>query len=203
MKTTARIPEPLITITTGVEHTHGRAGAHTHKGLNGHTWVDPTLMRVQAVAVRDALVRLLPEASAALTTRHQALDADLAALAEGFAALPPLAEDEVLVASHPAYDYLARRLGWTVINRTWVPDAVPSAAELDDLGAQLEGHRARVLLWEAEPLAAAAAALRERFGLASVVFDPGETPPAPEGPAPRSWLDVQRANLERLRAALR
>lgn len=202
VETASGLREPLIQVVDGAEHTHGTGGAHSHAGVNGHTWVDPTNLRAQATAVRDALIRLVPTAAEAITTRHVALDADLAALAAGFAALPPLGDDEVLVASHPAYDYLARRLGWTMVNLDWVPDAVPRTGALDALVGRLQGRHARAMLWEATPSPAAVDAVAQRLGVPSLVFDPGETLTPADRAAGRDWLAVQRDNLERLRTLL-
>jgi len=114
-----RFPDEWITFEEASAHKHGPSGTtHTHEGVDGHTWMDPVLAKRQAAAIRDALKRLLPESAASLDSRFDALAKDLDALDELFRALPT--EGRILVATHPAWNYPARRYGWKLVND---PDA--------------------------------------------------------------------------------
>lgn len=189
-----------IQFDTGVEHAHGGGTPHRHVGVDPHAWMDPLLWLEEARAVHEALVRTLGEAHrAALDGRLAGLEADLRALHEGWSALRPPA-GETLYASHPAYDYLAARHHWPVANLDLDPAEAPDAQTLDALRAALSEHPGRTVLWEAEPCDAAREALAE-LGLRGVVVSPGETLTAEQRAAGVDALDVQRANLERLRTA--
>lgn len=179
-----------------VAHSHGGGERHVHTGTDPHAWIDPLLLLEAGRAVHEALVRVLgPDARAGLDARLGSLEADLRALHDGFAALE-IPEGEWLYASHPAYDYLARRHGWSVVNLDLSPGEAPAQDVVQTVALQLERRPGRLILWEAEPGEAARAAFA-KLGLESVVFSPAEV--VADGD---DVLAVQRANLARLAAAL-
>ncbi|MCB9540160.1 MAG: zinc ABC transporter substrate-binding protein [Myxococcales bacterium] len=178
-------------------HTHGGA-AHTHGGLDGHTWLDPLQARQQAAAVRDALIAARPVLKATFEDGFDALAADLDALDAALRALPV---KQPLLASHPAYDYLARRYGWTVHNLDLDPEHAPDAAALKALtDARATAPTATILLWESAPTPAVRAAVDAASpGLQHVVFAPVE---AVEKPEETDFVAEMHGNVGRLGAAL-
>jgi len=163
-----------IEYSEATQHTHGPSGEHAHEGVDGHTWIDPVLAKRQAAAIRDGLIRLLPEQRAVIEANYAGLSRDFDDLDARFKALPK----GVILCSHPAWNYAARRYGWKSVNFE------PTDAGLE----QLEG---KVVLWEGEPDAAVAKRLRAP----SIVFDPCEA-------AGGDYFVRMRANLDRLKAAL-
>lgn len=195
--------ERWLEFDTGVTHSHGNEGQHTHKGVDGHTWLDPLQARDQAAAVLVGLKRVVPDATADLDARFAELVKDLEDLDRRFRALGTLADGETLVASHPAYNYLARRYGWRVVNADLDPEQVPDDEALAAIAAQLAagGKQARYMLWESEPLPAAAARVKERLGLESVLFSPCEMLAAEARAKGADYLSVMRDNAARLAVA--
>ena len=146
VRTAAAFSAEWITYEEAVSHKHGPKGdAHSHEGVDGHTWLDPQLAHKQAEAIRDALIRLLPADRERIESNFAALASDLQALDRAFSALPT--EGKRLVATHPAWNYPARRYGWNLVN--------DPAAKGD------------VRLWEGAP---------EKGGPKEVMFSPGEQP---------------------------
>ncbi len=183
-------------------HSHGAGGAHTHEGIDGHTWVDPQNAKMQAKAIADALARAFPAHATTFARNLAALQGDLDTLAARCAEATPLLAGVRLLASHPAYDYLAARHGWTIRNLDLDPEAALTDADVALLTAA-KGDAARcVLLWEAAPTPASDARLRE-LGIASVPFSPAENPSAADLAAGQDYLAIMRGNLDRLLAALR
>lgn len=203
VKTTALIKEPLRKVKDATVHSHGPGGAHSHEGLDGYTFVDPTLLREQVEAVRRALRGVAPHASERIDARAQALDDELAATAAAAAALRRPGEHEVVVTAHPVYGYLARRLGWTTVDVAWVPDKAPDAAALAHLKERLAGHEASVLLWPWTPPAETVTAVEAATGLRSVVVPIGDVLLPEDRAAGRDVLAAFRAGLQRLDDALR
>lgn len=185
-----------IEFESSVVHSHGGGERHAHTGTDPHAWVDPLLLLEAGRAVHEGLAGVVDaDERAGLDARLAELEADLRALNDGFAALA-LPEGEWLYASHPAYDYLARRHGWPVVNLDLDPEEAPAEDVVQTVALQLERRPGRLVLWEAEPVAAARAALAE-LGLESVLFSPAEIVAGED-----DVLAVQRANLARLAAAL-
>lgn len=167
-------PLPLIVLDDSVSHSHGTGGEHSHGEWAITTWLDLELAARQVRAVADALAEALPSRADVLRTRTASLLGDLAALDEKLLALddaPPM------LASHPVYQYLARRYALDLRSLHWEPGLVPDAEQWATLDALLAERPARWMLWEAKPLPAVAADLQRR-GVAVVVFEPCANRPA-------------------------
>jgi len=197
------LPEGFLTF-EATRHRHGVGGEHTHAGIDGHTWVDPGSARYQVGRIAEALERRWPEEARDFKRNAAALQEDLDALLGRLSGLEPRVKQVTLLASHPAYDYLGRRLGWTIFNFALDPELLPDDAELEALTKKLEevGDAPRVLLWEAEPLGETAELLRERFGIASVLFSPVELLDPELAKEGEDYLTIMNANVDRLAGAL-
>lgn len=202
---TARAFQPeWLRYEEAVTHRHGPAGEHTHEGIDGHTWLDPLLAQQQTEAILHALVRLLPEHEAALRRRYEALAGELRALDARLRELSRGASESPLFvyASHPAYNYLARRHGWRMQNLDLDPEEMPSEEAFDTLRARLAAAPGRYLLWESAPMPALAERLREELGLTSLVFSPLETQSEEAAAAGDDYLTIYRRQLEALAPVL-
>lgn len=186
--TTAWIGDQAIRYETATTHSHGK-GEHSHEGLDGHTWLAPSLLKRQAESIHDALARLLPKQTADLKANHEALQADIATFAVDATAITKLLGDTPLLASHPAYNYLAREFGWRIHNLDLDPEVVPDEAPANP-------DKATIMLWESEPTEAVQNALP---GFTHVTFSPCEAPP----PAiAGDFMAIMGANLTRLEQVL-
>lgn len=177
-------------------HSHGPHGKHTHQGVDGHTFMDPALLKRQARAVQAALARAFPE----LDTRERmrALEHDLDELGDELEGLGQELAGVDLIASHPAWNYLLRLWGREASSVPLDPEAPLDPKDLETLRAALHPGRPAVVLWELPPPEDTVARLEE-LGVRSAVYSPGESPP-PDG---SDWLSLQRQNVARLRAAAR
>ena len=100
-----------------------------------------------------------------------------------------------LVASHPVYQYFARRYGLNLKSVMWEPEEMPTAEQLKEVENSLEAHPAKWMIWEGEPNPESVKKL-EKLGVRSIVFDPcGNTPE--EG----DFLTVMQENVTNLRIA--
>lgn len=192
VSTAAPFREDWITFANAIVHSHGRGGAHTHKGTDGHTWLDPNLAKVQAAQIAKALQRELPGKAAAIDGRLARLDVDLDALDARLRELTEPYDGHAILASHPAYNYLAKRYGWHVVNLALDPETMPSDDDFAKVRALLDTTPARHILWESPPREAIATRMRDELGLESVWFSPCETPPDGEV----DYLDRMNANLD-------
>jgi zinc transport system substrate-binding protein len=193
--------DEYIVIEHAVTHSHGGEGEHSHEGIDGHTWVDPTNASRQAEAIAKGLTRLLPDEAAAIATRLEAIKADLKQLEDEFRALGALPAGSHLYASHPAYNYLARRCGWPIVSLDFDPEEMPSDEAIAALKESLKTKPATHLLWEAEPKPEIAARLEKDCGLKSVTVSPCETLSAERRAAGEDYLSVMRANVKALKVA--
>ncbi|MEN0065783.1 MAG: metal ABC transporter substrate-binding protein [Myxococcota bacterium] len=135
----------------GKTHSHGKAGEHSHASIDPHTWSDPLGYAQQAGVVHEALVRVMPEHEAVLDTNLGRVTEDLQALHNELeAALAPSA-GVPLSASHPAFNYLARRYTLDLTSFDFDPEEVPNAKAVAAWSSWADGKPSPILLWEGPP----------------------------------------------------
>jgi zinc transport system substrate-binding protein len=186
----------FIQVSDVVTHSHGPGGEHSHNGIAFTTWVDFKQASLQAKAVSEALIRLVPSAKEAMEKNAEALKDELDALDDRMSTLSRRWADMPLVASHPVYHYLARRYGMNLKSVLWEPEVVPDENALKDLAAVLATHRARWMIWEGSPDPESDIKLASTFGIKSIIFDPcGNVPDSGD------FMTVMKANVEALEKA--
>ncbi|MEL6168631.1 MAG: metal ABC transporter substrate-binding protein [Pseudomonadota bacterium] len=180
--------------TETVTHTHGDGGEHSHTGTANFLWLDPARAAVQAAAAADGLVRRAGLAEADVAPRLSDLSNDLAELEAAADALSAYAAIPV-IATHPRYQYFAEATGLSIDALDWDAGAAPSADQLETLAERIAETGAKVLIWEAEPPAAARDAVRG-LGLADAVV-----PSLANRPDNGDFLGVYATGLADLTAA--
>ena len=180
-----------ITVADAVAHRHGPEGeSHKHDGIAFTTWLDPQLAELQAEAAFEAMAKTWPEHRQAMKTRWQALRSDLKQLDQSLTEANVPYQHQPLIASHPVYQYLARRLDWNLQNRHWEPDQVPSDEEWAAFDELLKEHPAEIMIWEGQPTEETRMRLADR-GVTCIVY-------VPCGNRPKSgddFLSVMKANV--------
>ncbi|MGI9240786.1 MAG: metal ABC transporter substrate-binding protein [Verrucomicrobiales bacterium] len=185
--TSRSFEQDFIRYETSTTHRHGPEGDHTHTGLDGHTWLDPSNAKVQAATIRQALAKRWPDHAAEFEENLQALVADLDALDEAFEEVECT---QALFASHPAYSYVAKRYGWDITTLELDPEVLPGK---DSIPA---GHSAKLILWESSPRDVVSALLEKQFGIKGVIFSTAGAR------GDEDYLATMHANIARLSAAL-
>lgn len=192
VNTSAAFRKEYIELPDMIVHRHGPGGEHSHHGLAFTTWLDPKLALRQAVAVHEALQQLLPAHQAVLQTNWTALQRDLQELDQLLEESNRQYAGQPLLASHPVYQYLARRCGWKLRSEHWEPEEFPDANQWEALGKYLETQPAKWMIWEAEPQEEIQARLA-MMGVRCLVF-----PPCGNRPAEGDYLQSMRASLQSL-----
>lgn len=182
----------LIHIETSVTHSHGPAGDHSHGGTAFTTWLDFSQAALQAEAILKSFVSKAPEHRQTFVDNYAALEADLFQLDERLKAITVQKTMFPLVASHPIYQYLARRYHLNLKMMVWEPDADPGRTEWQKLKEQLKEVPALWMLWEGEPLPESADRLKD-MGIGSIVFAPCFSQPK-QG----DFLSVMRQNVQNM-----
>jgi len=176
-------------------HSHGKDGEHTHKGVDPHTWSNPTVAAAQAATIRDALIEADPAHAGEFKANYDALATELGDLDEAYRAACAGYDGQPMATSHPAFNYLARRYGLELINFGFEPDEVPDEEALGHFRHEREHHPFELMLWEAAPTEEVRAAF-DATGVKSVFLDPLEQPP--EGGA-YDYLAQARGNVATLK----
>ena len=193
--TSAGFQDRLIREQGGSSHSHGPGAEHSHAGIAFTTWLDFYQAVKQAQTIADVLSRKQPAHQPDFEKNFMALREDLMALdlemQQTVATNPRLP----LFASHPIYQYLARRYELPVEDMVWEPDEMPNDQQWQQLQLVRERFPAEWMLWENQPLPEIAQQL-DGMGIGIAVFDP-----CAKRPAKGDFLSVMQQNIANLRRA--
>ena len=178
VNTSAAIEDEFI-VTESITHSHGDGGEHSHEGIASYTWLDPILAIAQAEAIASSVIARdlapAPEVEARLADLRSDLTALDAAVRDTMSGL----QEVEMIATHPRYQYFARRYDLSVTSLEWEAGSMPTEVQLAELERLSTGRAARILIWEAEPPQEAIEAA-EAIGLQTVVFEPWASQSASE-----------------------
>lgn len=208
--TTAALPMGRVIVTSrpfeadlltlpSIIHSHGTGGVHTHSGVDGHTWMDPVLARRQAAEILTALTQRWPADAPVFKAGFNRLSQEFDALELAFHELTPGLKSTVILTSHPAYEYLALRFGWSTTQVPLPPDEVPAPEvwEVVRKAVAAAGPGRRLMLFESDPLPVIRERLQTEWQILSVVFQTCESPP-PDG----NYFTRMQMNIESLRRSV-
>jgi len=195
--TSASFKDRYIEIESAATHAHGPVGEHTHGGVAFTTWLDHSLAVRQAEAIRNGLTKMLPDRAKELSHNFEALKSDIDSLDAHLAELIKEHGATLLLASHPVYQYFARRYRLRIKSLHWESSEVPDDRQWAELDKLLEEHPAKWMIWETMPNPETEEKLRERR-VRCVVFSPC-------GNVPRDgdYLQIMQRNIEMFKLVFR
>jgi zinc transport system substrate-binding protein len=173
-------------------HSHGGEGAHTHEEIAFTTWLDFSLAIQQASAIKDALVKLIPEQKQLFDQNYNALVADLQNLDIELKNITKDASDVVVAFSHPIYQYLQNAYAIKGTSFHWEPNKTFSHDNQHDLEHLLEKQPVKFIIWEAEPLDETKEYLAKK-GIQTIIFST-----LTGKPEQGDFLEVMQQNIKNL-----
>ena len=195
VNTSAAFQQDYISVKASLTHQHGPGGEHSHAGTAFTTWLDFNQALQQAAAIRAVLEKKQPEHQPVFSQNFELLAQELQALDQSMKAIVGTDPDKRLIASHPVYQYLARRYQIAIDSLMWEPDVVPEPGQWQALERRLESDPADWMIWEGNPNAESVQRL-QAMGLNSLVFEPGANAPE-EG----DFISVMKNNIMELEKA--
>jgi zinc transport system substrate-binding protein len=195
VNTSAGFKDQYIESAEILTHSHGSEGQHAHESLAFTTWIDFSLAAKQAKAIAAALSRKRPDLRDIFQKNYAALEQDLTALDRTIKEIVSKDRSRPLVASHPVYDYFARRYGLNIKSVHWEPDEIPTNEHMMELNRILKEHPAKWMIWEGKPKKKSAERLKT-IGINSLVFNP-----CGNKPDQGDFLSIMRQNVKNLKPA--
>ena len=193
--TSAAFSSDFITTARVKTHSHGLEGEHSHAGTAFTTWLDFSQAVQQALAIKNALINKRPSLQDHFDRHFKILKQELLNLDEELRKMTATQPDRVLMASHPVYQYFARRYQIKLDTVLWEPGEFPPTDAWQNLQQQLIQHPAQWMIWEGKPLTETAAKLKS-LGLDSLVFDP-----CANRPETGDYMSTMKLNIDNLRKA--
>lgn len=186
------------------EHGHGHESGHGHEPgrteqLDPHVWLDPVLAQAVVDNIADGLVQA--DSAGEASYRRRALDAKqrLEQLHHRYQRALARCRTRVLLTSHAAFGYLARRYGLRLVSVAGAnPEAEPSPRRLRQLVALARQEGVRAVFAESRGAHRTAESLARELGVPVRALDPLEVGPRPG----QDYFRRVEANLEQLAEGL-
>lgn len=171
-------------------------GEEDEEGLDPHVWLDPELMIRLVDGVERALARLDPGRAGAFAERAGAYRSELRALADDYRSGLAACQRRVLVTSHTAFGYLARRHGLEQEALAGIsPESEPSPARLSEVVDLIEAKGVTTVFTETLVPPRVAEALAREAGVEVAVLNPLEGLTEEEASRGETYVSVMRENL--------
>lgn len=178
----------------------GRPGAQGPDGWDPHVWLDPVLAQQIVEAIAFALIAADPEGAGVYRDGAARTRAELERLHAEYQAGLAQCATRVLVTTHTAFAYLARRYALEHVGLAGVtPEADPAPGSAAVLADALRLRGVRTIFVEPLGSARLAEAVAREIGARTAPLDPLESL-APAGGD--DYVRVMRRNLRTLRAEL-
>jgi len=197
VNTSAAFQRDYISVEQTVTHQHGPGGDHSHAGTAFTTWLDFNQARMQAKAILSALEKQRPRHADIFIQNYTLLEKDLVSLDQTLSAIVAQDSNKPFIASHPVYQYLARRYNINMKSVMWEPEIMPQQNQWDALQQLLATHSAGWMIWEGQPDKQSATRLEE-LDINSLVFSPCANTPE-EG----DFISVMKNNIREIEKAFR
>ena len=180
-----------------VTHSHGPEGERSYEGVDGHTWLDPELLRLAASAIKERLVRLVPEQRTLFEERLKVVDGILAELADRLVTITS-GVDALFLEGGPYWGYPCARAGLTLRRVELDPQGKFDARTAELLASVTGDSSPSVYLWATEPSTDFRKELWEKAQIESLVWPPAYS----LGSEYSRYPEIQQSALTRLLTAL-
>lgn len=177
LRTSLFLKESLITVPDFDVHSHGAGGAHSHAGTVAFFWLDPALFARQADVIGERLAKLLPSKKESISSNLKTLKKSLEPLNEKLDQLRLKYPGLYCFTQRPVYQYLTRRIDWTVHHLHLKKNEEPDETTWSKLKAIQDENKVPFMIWEQNPSAKTIKEL-EQHGVSSVVLNPLGAKPA-------------------------
>lgn len=195
----------LMDVVAQLDGTEGATdGEILASGKDPHVWLDPANMIAMTAAVADSLSHLRPDFADEFRASAQAYISELQKLGTEIDTELATCESRILVTSHRAFAYLAKRANIRQVAIAGVnPEEEPSAKSLEAISAFAVANTVTTIFFETLLPADLAKTLADKVGATADLLDPVEGISNNDIASGASYLTIQRDNVARIHAGLR
>lgn len=133
----------------GHEEIDEHDGHHHHGDIDPHVWLDPIYSKQLAEAIKDELIKQMPEKAAAFEKNYKSLIEELDQLDQSFKNLVDSVQNKQFIVSHAAYGYWEKRYGLQQINVSGISSSSePSQKQLANIIEIAQEHNLKYIFFE-------------------------------------------------------
>lgn len=194
----------LLAVTPTLAGVDGETDGETlADGTDPHVWLDPANMQRLAKTVATTLAAAAPDRATTFTDGAETYGAALHTLDTEFAEGLRSCASRVIVTSHRAFEYLARRYDLRQLPIAGIsPDEEPSARTLEAIAAEAAAEGVQVIFFEENLPADLSETVAAEIGASVDVLDPVEGLTDEQLAAGEDYVTIMRTNLAALQRGL-
>ncbi len=186
-----------------LDRDHTQIDEHDHEGMDPHFWLDPLMTISAAQVVLDGFIEADPLHQDAYRQNTQAIVGRLQSLHERYVSGLARCEKNVIIVSHDAFGYLARRYDLTVLPISGLsPEEEPSVRDLANLAHDAERYNIDTIFFETLVSPELAETLANEIGAKTAILNPLEGLSEEEVISGADYFSIMEANLAALQDAL-
>lgn len=186
------------------DNTEG-VGEPAHEGkYDPHFWLDP----VNAIEITNLLAQELksiyPDQIYEIEENAQRYISELKTLDEEYSGQLTECEQRKIVVSHEAFNYLAKRYNFEVVEISGIsPESEPSAQKLSQVARLVKDEQIEYIFYETLIDPKLAQTIATETGASTLVLNPIENLTHQEREAGEDYLSIMRTNLNNLKLAMK
>lgn len=171
--------------------------------VDPHVWLDPSLLKAMAGRISGAFGQADPTNRATYAANAAAYGRELDGLDATFRQGLSRCDRKVIVTSHAAFGYLARRYGLTQEPISGLsPESEPNPRRLAELATKVRSQGTTTIFYETLVSPKVAQSLAREAGVTAAVLDPLEGLSSKDAAQGKTYASVMGDNLVALRQAL-
>lgn len=144
---------------------HGEDEHHHHGEVDPHVWLSPDLSKDLALAIKNELVKFMPEHEQTFNDNYETLVKRLDELDEKFQTLANEASNKVFFVSHASFGYIAGQYGLTQIPVAGLnSQSEPSQKELTEIVKLAKEYKVGYILFEQNVSSKLTSIIQEEIG---------------------------------------
>jgi len=190
VNTSSSFEKDMIKLKTTSSHSHGPDGEHEHEDRAFTVWLDLELAVQQAEAIKAYLAKKIPDQSVLIDQNFEKLKQDLLFLDNELLKAGEKYDNQIIIGSHPVYQYLARAYNLNMESVHFEPHESPSKSQWHTLDHMIKENGASIMLWENQPSAQNETELNNRK-MKTIVFNP-----CGNRPSTGDFLSIMRENTK-------
>jgi zinc transport system substrate-binding protein len=176
---------------------------HNHGEWDPHVWLDPLRAELIVQAIAKELAVIQPANADQFQANADAYAAELRLLNSDMQAGLSSCNLDAVIVSHDAYRYLSNRYNFATLEIAGLsPSVEPSPARLAELTEIAEREGIAHVFFETQVSPALSETLAQEIGADTLVLHSLEALSEDERQSGKTYIDLQRMNLENLRTAL-
>lgn len=185
------------------EDEHSADDGHDHGDVDPHLWLDPIYASQMAEAIKNELVKQMPEQTDYFEAHYSALAKQLQTIDEKLATTIQNGKTKEIIVAHSAYGYWEKRYGLEQISVSGLTTSTePSQKELENIVATATKHDLHYVVFEQNVSSKLTKIIQNEIGAKSLTLHNLGVLTDADFDAGSDYLSLMNQNINTLQTAL-